>query len=200
MPKAKKTRAYIIEKVAPVFNKKGYSGTSITDMTDATGLTKGSIYGNFTNKDDVAIAVFDYNLSLIYSGINSLALADMNAIEKLQALVNYHRNEYQNIVERGGCPILNTATEADDSHPALKQKVAHSIVSWKKQIESIINQGITQKQINPSANAAQFATLFISLVEGGLLLAKTTGSSSMLEMALDHIERLIDTDLKQVNL
>jgi TetR/AcrR family transcriptional repressor of nem operon len=61
MSKAEHTKAFIIEKVAPVFNKKGYAGTSLSDMTAATGLTKGSIYGNFENKDEVAVAVYEYN-------------------------------------------------------------------------------------------------------------------------------------------
>jgi len=39
-------------------------GTSLSDMTDATGLTKGSIYGNFNSKDEVALAAFDHNLKM----------------------------------------------------------------------------------------------------------------------------------------
>ncbi len=65
MTKAEQTRAFIIEKTAPLFNKKGFEGTSLSDMTTATGLTKGSIYGNFSNKDEVALEVFDYNLQKI---------------------------------------------------------------------------------------------------------------------------------------
>ncbi|MDO9376148.1 MAG: TetR/AcrR family transcriptional regulator, partial [Ferruginibacter sp.] len=65
MTKAEKTRNFIVEQTAPIFNKKGYAGTSLTDLTEATGLTKGSIYGNFANKDEVALAAYDYNLSLL---------------------------------------------------------------------------------------------------------------------------------------
>ena len=56
MKKSEQTKAYIIEKAAPIFNKKGYAGTSLRDMTGATRLTKGSIYGNFANKDEAALA------------------------------------------------------------------------------------------------------------------------------------------------
>lgn len=45
--KSERTRQFIIEKVAPIFNRKGYAGTSLSDLTEATGLTKGAIYGNF---------------------------------------------------------------------------------------------------------------------------------------------------------
>ena len=41
MTKAEQTKAFIIERVAPIFNTKGYQGTSLADMTKATGLTKG---------------------------------------------------------------------------------------------------------------------------------------------------------------
>lgn len=43
MTKAEKTRNFIVEKTAPIFNMKGYAGTSLNDITAATGLTKGSI-------------------------------------------------------------------------------------------------------------------------------------------------------------
>ena len=61
--KAEKTAAFIIETVAPIFNKNGYAATSISDITNATGLTKGAIYGNFTNKEDLAIKCFNYKFS-----------------------------------------------------------------------------------------------------------------------------------------
>jgi AcrR family transcriptional regulator len=61
MSKAEKTRQFIIEQTAELFNKKGYAGTSLSDITSATGLTKGSIYGNFENKDEVAKEVYLYN-------------------------------------------------------------------------------------------------------------------------------------------
>ncbi|MCP2807331.1 TetR family transcriptional regulator, partial [Salmonella enterica subsp. enterica serovar Typhimurium] len=60
--KAERTRQYIIDKAAPIFNKKGYAGTSLNDLIEATGLTKGAIYGNFENKDEIALEAFDYNL------------------------------------------------------------------------------------------------------------------------------------------
>src|SRR5579883_470640 len=114
MSKAEKTRAFIVEKTAPIFNKKGYAGTSLTDMTEATGLTKGSIYGNFENKDEVALAAFDHNLSKV-RGIISAEMDKFNTIrEKLLVYVDVYENYMHYPFPQGGCPILNTAIEADD--------------------------------------------------------------------------------------
>lgn len=60
--KAELTSQYILEIVAPIFNKNGYTATSMTDITKATGLTKGAIYGNFINKEDLAIASFKFTV------------------------------------------------------------------------------------------------------------------------------------------
>jgi AcrR family transcriptional regulator len=61
MSKAEKTKQFIIEKTASLFNTKGYTSTSLSDITKATGLTKGSIYGNFENRDKVALEVYQFN-------------------------------------------------------------------------------------------------------------------------------------------
>ena len=51
--KSFETKQYILEKIAPIFNKNGYAGTSLSDVTKATGLTKGAIYGNFKDKEEI---------------------------------------------------------------------------------------------------------------------------------------------------
>jgi AcrR family transcriptional regulator len=85
MSKSEQTKAFIIEKTAPIFNKKGYAGTSLSDMTEATNLTKGSIYGNFANKDEVALAAFDYNLGRV-NGILNREWQSRNRQGKIESL------------------------------------------------------------------------------------------------------------------
>ncbi len=62
MKKAERTKLMIIEKVAETFNKQGYYATSLNDLIKITGLSKGSIYGNFKNKEEVAVEAFRYNI------------------------------------------------------------------------------------------------------------------------------------------
>jgi len=72
LSKADRTRQFIVETTAGIFNKKGYAGTSLSDLTQVTGLTKGSIYGNFKNKEEVAVAAFEYNTSKVRKQIMQL--------------------------------------------------------------------------------------------------------------------------------
>src|SRR6476469_4904560 len=110
--KAERTRQFIIEKTAPVFNTKGFAGTSLTDLTAVTGLTKGSIYGNFENKDEVALAAFDFNFARITAYVKERMLATENAVDRLLVYPQVYRNFLQIPFLSSGCPILNTSNEA----------------------------------------------------------------------------------------
>lgn len=196
MSKAENTRKFIVKRTAAIFNKKGYAGTSLTDLTRATGLTKGSIYGNFENKDDVALAVFNYNASILSESLDAISSGEGSSIGKLLKMVDYYRSEAKNSFARGGCPILNTAVEADDTHPALKESVSGTIMKWKKNIESIIRRGIESKEIKASVDAEKFATAYMALIEGGTMLAKATGNNSLFYTCTDRLESMIRNELK----
>jgi TetR/AcrR family transcriptional repressor of nem operon len=196
MGKAEKTKQFIVEKTAPIFNMKGFAGTSLSDITEATGLTKGSIYGNFANKDEIALEVFDYNVSLVNKGMNAIMAEAASAPEKLLKMADFYRSRIKNTLTLGGCPILNTAIDADDTHPLLKQKALKSIQTWKKKVESIVNVGIENREIRATVNAAEFATEFVALIEGGIMLSKITGNVSMLYTCINRLEKIINTELR----
>ncbi len=196
MSKAEKTKAFIIEKSAPVFNRKGYGATSLSDIMEATGLTKGSIYGNFENKDEVAVKVYKYNITTLkrrlYEAMDNKATAE----EKLLAFVDFYKNNWENIFERGGCPILNAATEADDNCDFLKKHVQVSITGWGNQIGQVIENGKLNNEFKPGINSEKSAFDILTILEGGIMLAKIMDDPGFLFNALKRIEILIRTELK----
>ena len=191
LSKAERTRKFIVEKTAPIFNAKGFAGTSLSDLTQATGLTKGSIYGNFENKDAVALSAFDYNFAQITSYIKERILARENAVERLLVYPEVYRNFLKIPFLKPGCPILNTSTEADDTHPELREKAVGALLFWKKAIENQIKRGIERKEIKKETNPTQFAVIMMSLIEGAIMQAKVTGKATELSMVMDFLENLI---------
>lgn len=189
--KAERTKQFIVERTAPVFNQKGYAGTSLTDLTNATGLTKGSIYGNFENKDEVALAAFDYNFSHITSYIRERVSATDNSIERLLVYPNVYRDFMKIPFLKAGCPILNTSTEADDTHPKLKERAANALAFWKTSIENQVKRGIQRKEIKPDTDPREFAIILMSLIEGAVMQAKVTGRLTELKIAMNYLEKLI---------
>jgi TetR/AcrR family transcriptional repressor of nem operon len=191
MSKAERTKQFIIEKTATLFNEKGYAGTSIHDLTSATGLSKGSIYGNFENKDDVAVAAFDYNHHQVTEYIKAKLLATENAIERLLVYPNTYRNYFKIPILRAGCPILNTSTEADDTHPPLRERASDALAFWKRKVENQIKRGMARGEIKSDTDPTEVTVVLISLIEGAFMQAKVTGKTSELNIAMDYLERLI---------
>lgn len=196
MSKAERTRTFIIEKTAEIFNKKGYAGTSLNDLTEATGLTKGALYGNFVNKDEIALAVFDFNAKLIRDAVFRTD-NDSNAILWLMNIPKFYKERFAKIALRGGCPIMNTAVEADDNQPLLKKKVNQTISIWKKAICDTIERGIKKGEIKAQVSAPKYAAIFLSLLEGAIMLSKSTGDVTYINEAMDRMKEIILRDLKK---
>jgi len=191
MGKGERTRRFIIEKTAPVFNRKGFSGTSLADLTEATGLTRGSIYGNFRDKDEVAIEALKYNVNLLVGTFREEQTGCLSAVDRLLAYPRGYRRLYPELYARGGCPLLNTLTDADDTHPLLSRIARRVLRQWKKEIVQTVLDGIANGEIIPDIDPVPFAETVMALMEGGSFLAKSTGEESYLDTAIASTERLI---------
>ncbi|HEU4471241.1 MAG TPA: TetR/AcrR family transcriptional regulator [Flavisolibacter sp.] len=190
--KSEQTRALIIERSAPIFNRKGYAGTSLSDLTEATKLTKGSIYGNFENKDEVALAVFDHNFSKVNSAVAAEMSKCRSAREKLLVYGYIYSSAKDSAFPAGGCPVLNTAIESDDTHPALRKKVIAAIHAWKKNITNVLNEGIARKEFSPGIDTEQIALTMIALIEGSIMIAKATGQDEYQLMIMKSLKALVN--------
>jgi AcrR family transcriptional regulator len=191
LSKSERTKQYIIEKTAPIFNATGFAGTSMNDITSVTGLTKGSIYGNFENKDEVALAAFDYNFGAIVRHLKIQIEQQSSSIDKLLVYPKTYRKFLTLSFLQAGCPVLNTSTDADDTHPQLRDRAVKALKLWKASVERIINTGIEKKEINAKTNASEFAAILMSLIEGAVMQAKVTGKTTELNASMNYLEKII---------
>ena len=190
--KSERTRQFIIEKTAPVFNAKGYAGTSMTDLLTATGLTKGSIYGNFENKDEVALAAFDHNFQQVVTYIRKKMETRTSSIGKLLVYPETYRNFLKLPFLSAGCPIANTSTEADDTHPELKEKAATALHFWRSSVEHHLKTGIADKEIKAGTDVTAITAVITALIQGAALHAKVSGKTGYLNASMNFLEQLIN--------
>ncbi len=191
MSKAEITRQFIIEKTAPIFNTKGYAGTSINDLTNATGLTKGSIYGNFENKDEVALAAFDYNYQRVAMYIKGEMEKRDSVIDKLLVYPETYRNYMRFAFLSNGCPVANASTDADDTHVELKNKAASALNYWRSSIERHLKAGIENREIKSNTNVNEVVAVITGLIQAGILQAKVSGKMNYLNASMDFVEGVI---------
>jgi AcrR family transcriptional regulator len=186
------TKQKIIEKALPIFNTKGYKNTSLRDITAATGLTKGAIYGNFKDKDEVAAAAFDLAVLTVMSELNAKIKEAKTAPAKLYAIIQFYENYILNPVVPGGCPLMNCAVEADDTNPVLRLKVVRFIQQIRASLQKIINRGIVEKQFKKEINAEQFAELFFASLQGGVMIGRSEGDKASYTLISEMLKEKIN--------
>lgn len=185
------TRQLIIEKALPIFNTKGYHAASLSDITNATGITKGAIYGNFKNKDEVATASFDLAVQIILEQIGHEVKSGNTAPEKLQAIVDYYAKYVNNPPIEGGCPVLNSSIEADDNLPFLRSKVIRTIAVIRESLIKIINRGVLEGQLKKEVNAEEFAMAFYAMIEGAIMVSRIEGDGRSYKFVQDYLHKQI---------
>jgi AcrR family transcriptional regulator len=190
--KSEETRQAIIEKAAVIFNKNGYQRTSMAMLCEDLGLSKGAIYGHFADKDTLAVEAFLHSVRQVSERVREKIRPCQGDINKLRAFAATFLDFYEETVQKGGCPILNTAVDADDAHPRLHGEVRRVLTAWEGRLVAMVNAGMESGEIRPDADAQLFAATFIAQIEGGILLAKTIGDKRYLEHSVDGINLLID--------
>lgn len=194
--KAALTSQHIIEVSAPIFNKNGYAATSISDITKATGLTKGAIYGNFKNKEELAYASFKYMVKSLMKPLSEhLELSD-SPIRKLFLITDFYRNYYPFSKELGGCPVLNIGVDANNSNSELLKKVRDVVQRIQDQLCNIIEEGIQIGEISTEINAMQYAKRIDTMIQGAIFMTYTMDDELYMKDTMDQIDQLIHNELK----
>ena len=195
--KAERTTAYIIETVAPIFNKHGYVGTSMSDLTEATGLTKGAIYGNFENKEALALSAFEYNRNLLLSAIDAKLEENEGAMDKLFTLIQFYKQYDVFTLPMGGCPILNVGVDAQGNNTLLAAAVRETIKDIEGKVALILENGAKQNEIKLPVPPLQFAKQLFTMVQGAVAMSTMTQDRKYLVNTITYLEFLVKQELKK---
>ncbi|WP_027076008.1 TetR/AcrR family transcriptional regulator [Maribacter antarcticus] len=194
--KAERTSSFIIETVAPIFNKHGYIGTSMSDLTEATGLTKGAIYGNFENKEALALAAFEHNRRLLLDAIDIVLEMQGTAVEKLFKLIDFYKKYDIFTLKIGGCPILNIGIDAQHNNNLLAAASKETVKEIEGKIALVLENGINKGEFKLPVSPLQFAKQLYTIIQGSVVMATLSGDRKYLVNTMTYLEVLVKRELK----
>jgi len=193
MSKGELTRERILARSAQLFNRQGYYGASLSDIMRETGLEKGGIYNHFASKEQLALESFDYAYGLVQLSMRKALTGKLNAIDRLYAIVTVFQAIVENPDVPGGCPILNTAIEADDGNEALRSRAQSAMNNLRSTIHRIVNKGIERQEVRPGVDADEVASILIATLEGAVMLSNLYKDPIHMRRIAAHMERFIET-------
>lgn len=187
MAKGAATREYILRKAAEVFNLHGYYGTSMSDIMAATGLEKGGIYNHFAGKDDLALQAYEYAVDLMRQEFTAALKGRYHARDRLVAVISVFARLPDDMPLPGGCPVINTAVQATNSHDKLHASARRTLQEWHDLLVRILQAGIERDQIKPDVDPQSVATLIVSALEGAIVVSRVKGDPRPMEVTVAHL-------------
>ncbi len=159
------TRQRIVEAATRLFAHKGFYGTSIAALADATGLTKGAFYHHFESKEAIFFAVVEAVRSLWASGVARKVARGKGALAQLQTLLDSHtrllaENEMLCLV------MSNLMLEMENVNPAyatVLQRVYEELTLF---VERIVREGQKVREIRGDVNARLVAINIVAMLKG----------------------------------
>jgi TetR/AcrR family transcriptional regulator, cholesterol catabolism regulator len=83
----------IIEKASELFAENGFGATSVQDITDACGISKGSFYLSFKSKDSLLFSIFEYFGDKLINRMSELNDLPVNSREKFKLFLSVQFEE-----------------------------------------------------------------------------------------------------------
>lgn len=196
MRNAISTKNLILKESANLFNTQGYKATSISDITKATGLTKGAIYRHFDNKSDLEQQALRSLAKIMFAELGA-KIKEANSFKtKMEATFSFFENYMNTPLYKGGCPLLNAATEVDDTNIALRQQTYNMLAQFKASVQKLIENGIKNDQVKKETDASFYATIFIATLEGGIMMSRLERTPEAILKTITHLRAVVSSILK----
>ena len=194
MTKGEKTRHKIVGEAAALLNQSGFSGFSMSELMKATGLEKGGIYRHFESKEQLAAEAFEH-------AWREALHTRTHDLDKVSNTVDWLKQLIDNFVHRrpsvpGGCPLPNTAIDADDGSPMLRRLALRAMRGWRDELVDVVERGIERKEIKRRVDPKQVADIVISSLEGALIVSRLEGNRQTLSTVQSHLESYLDTEVR----
>ena len=191
--KGERTRQRIVELAAPVFNRQGYVGASLRDLVDATGLEKGGIYNHFGSKEQLALEAYDFAMSRVTNHLARSQDGATDAPDRLLRMIRAFAVLARRPQIEGGCPIMNTAIEADDTHPELQARARESMTLWHRLVGRIVKDGKAEGTLRADIDPYALASTITASLEGALMLCSLYDDPKHMDHVVNHLVAYVES-------
>lgn len=191
MTKAERTKQFILETAATIYNEKGLAGTGVDDILAATKLTKGCLYSHFENKEDLTLQVADYLLQKTCDGMTMMLAGSGTIKERVFAYLDLYKTPLRPPIQ-GGCPMFNMAVEADDNLPVIRQKVSEALIKTQKPMTALLAEGIRRKEFDASLDAEAFSFKVLAATEGATVICRTLNTNKPMQSLIRSLKEELE--------
>jgi TetR/AcrR family transcriptional regulator, transcriptional repressor for nem operon len=192
MRNAEFTKNTILRESANLFNTKGYKATSISDITRATGLTKGAIYRHFESKSDLEQQALRRLSKTMFTELGGSIQEASNFQLKMEAIFEFFSNYMATPLYEGGCPLMNVSIETDDdTNTLLRDQASRMLTKLRSSVARLLENGVKNDQVHADIDISTYTTVFIATLEGGIMMSKLERDDRSIHQIIDHLRTVV---------
>jgi TetR/AcrR family transcriptional repressor of nem operon len=170
------------------FWRKGYEATSLSDLLEATGLARQSLYNAFGDKRALFLATLRRYEENAFRQV-SQALEGKSARAAI-------RRVFENVPDGAardcGCFLVNAATELLPRDPEVGRLVASALARQERAFADVLRRGVRRGELKLSPRRIeQTARFLVGALQGLRVMAKATPDSPALRDVVDVALRAI---------
>ncbi|MFZ5448998.1 MAG: TetR/AcrR family transcriptional regulator [Thermodesulfobacteriota bacterium] len=181
----------IIHEALRQFSSKGYMSTSISDILESVGTSKGGLYNHFKSKEDLFFAALS-EARKIWRQRNLAGLDHYKRpVDKLKQILENYRDHYLADSENfpGGCVFVALAVELHDQQPLLAHEVNEGFGRFKNLIQHLLDQEQAGGNLREGINTGMAAEILFCGILGACVSFTSDKSKENLNRT---IQGLID--------
>jgi len=163
----------VVGAVRLLFNETGYHGTSVDDLSRVTGLSKGSLYGAFGDKEALFQRVFDEYCASSEEG--AAALLDGPEDQALDRIRDW-LTAPEGCADRRGCLLAKATAELAWENDAIAARSLAAFESLLDSCRQLVEQAQRAGHLDPATDAT---------VLGGPILTTQRGLEALAKAGID---------------
>jgi TetR/AcrR family transcriptional repressor of nem operon len=188
--KAAVSRKRILEGAQDLILARGFSAMTVDAICQAAGITKGGFFHHFPNKETLGEAV----LAKFWNDaeerqLNAAFRNETDPIKYLEGYLDHAIEAYKDPELQKGCMLAIFTMELAESNEALFKSASKHFDNWRTEFMEMLERAFTS--IAPSIDAQSWGDLYISTLEGSLLLAKAKNDPQAITRALTLYKSLL---------
>ncbi|MEW6543099.1 MAG: TetR/AcrR family transcriptional regulator [Nitrospirota bacterium] len=171
---------------------KGFVATTVDEICEAAGLTKGSFFHYFESKEDLASAALDRFVAAKAAGFQQAPFVKKrDPLERVYGMVDFVMQMSKSAQPVQGCLLGNFAQELSDTHPGIRKQCAQHFAQWADAFKRDLDQAKALHAPKAAFDTQSLAEHFIAVLEGALILAKAKQDRAQVAGHVQHFKRYV---------